>query len=88
MTVYVDNANIMWKGKKRFHMVADSLYELHSFCLIHNINKCWFDNHPRHPHYDITEAQRTLLLPYVKVISSKELLLISKKLKKMFKNRL
>jgi len=83
VSIYVDNAQVMWKGKKRFHMSADSLEELHSFWQKHNINKCWFDNHPKHPHYDITEIQRTHILENGAIaVTSKELLLVSKKIAK------
>lgn len=81
MAVYVDNAGILWKGKKRYHLTADSIKEMHDFCKSNNINKCWFDNHPKHPHYDITFEQRERSIKNgAFLVTSKELLTKSKKL--------
>jgi hypothetical protein len=62
MTVYVDNASVMFKGKPRYHLTADTLDELHAFTLSLAIHRCWFHRHPHHPHYDITEPQRSAAL--------------------------
>lgn len=81
MSVYVDNAGIFWKGKKRYHLTADTFDEMHAFCQSNNINKCWFDNHKKHPHYDITFEQRELAIHNgALLVSSKILLLVAKKL--------
>lgn len=58
MSVYVDDAAIMYRSKPRFHLAADSLLELHAFCKAVGINRCWFHNAKGHPHYDITGPQR------------------------------
>jgi len=58
MSVYVDDAAIMWKGKLRFHMIADSLDELHEFASRVGIRPCWFHRSKSSPHYDITEPQK------------------------------
>ena len=58
MAVYVDNACILFKGKMRHHLTADSLEEMHDFCASVGINRCWFHNAKRHPHYDVTYDQR------------------------------
>lgn len=58
MAVYVDNAGILYKGKRRHHMAADSLEELHTFCQSIDVKRCWFHNSKRHPHYDVTDEQR------------------------------
>lgn len=58
MTVFVDDAAIMYRSKPRFHLVADSLEELHAFCAKVGINRCWFHNVAGHPHYDVTGPQR------------------------------
>lgn len=58
MSVYVDDAAIMYRSKPRFHLAADSVPELHAFCKSVGINRCWFHNAKGHPHYDITEPQR------------------------------
>ena len=36
------------------HLVADSLTELHKFALSIGLRHDWFQDHPRHPHYDLT----------------------------------
>jgi hypothetical protein len=56
--VYVDDAAILYRGKKRYHMTADTLVELHAFAASVDINACWFHRGARHPHYDITDPQR------------------------------
>lgn len=38
MAVYVDDAAIVWKGKPRFHLSADSVDELHGFAQAVGIN--------------------------------------------------
>lgn len=58
MSVYVDDAAIMFRSKPRFHLAADSVKELHDFCAKVGINRCWFHNAKGHPHYDITDVQR------------------------------
>ncbi len=58
MAVYVDNAGIMFMGKPRHHLAADTLEELHAFCEQIGVKRCWFHNAKRHPHYDVTCAQR------------------------------
>lgn len=79
MSVYVDNAGILWKGKKRYHLTADSLDEMHSFCVKIKVNKCWFDANPKHPHYDITLEQRESAISNgAFLVSSKNLLMVSK----------
>jgi hypothetical protein len=54
MTVFVDNANIEWKGQNWCHMVADSLDELHTFARTLGLQRQWFQQNASYPHYDIT----------------------------------
>jgi hypothetical protein len=76
MAVYVDDAAIMYRGKPRFHLIADSLAELHSFCKTVGINKCWFHNAKGHPHYDITgEHRESAIKAGARPIDTGELLL-------------
>ncbi len=44
MTVYTDGV----------HLVADTLDELHKFAQAMGLKREWFQNHRRHPHYDLT----------------------------------
>lgn len=45
------------------HMVTDgSLDELHAFAMQLGLNPRRFQNHPRHPHYDLMPASRALAL--------------------------
>lgn len=61
MTVWVDNAAVLFRGKPRFHLAASSLPELHAFAERAGVRRCWF--HPgQRPHYDITEEQRARAL--------------------------
>ena len=32
--------------------------ELHKFALTLRLKKKWFQNHPKHPHYDVTTAKK------------------------------
>lgn len=43
------------------HMVTDGgLEELHEFAALLGIQRCRFQDHPRHPHYDLLPASRAL----------------------------
>ena len=58
MAVYVDEAAILYKGKPRHHLTADTLSELHAFAQSVGIKRCWYHSSSRYPHYDITDPQR------------------------------
>jgi len=36
------------------HLVGDSLEELHKFARGMGLKREWFQDHPQHPHYDLT----------------------------------
>jgi hypothetical protein len=40
--------------------MADTLADLHSFAEKIGLKFTWFQNHPRHPHYDLTKNKRCL----------------------------
>ena len=40
------------------HLVATSIERLHAFAESIGLKKTWFQNHPRHPHYDIIKSKR------------------------------
>jgi hypothetical protein len=58
MAVCVDRAAVLWRGRRRHHLAADTLAELHAFAARVGIRRCWFHNNARHPHYDVTDEQR------------------------------
>lgn len=76
MTAYVDDAAIMFKSKLRYHLIADTVAELHAFCKQVGINRCWFHNVRGRPHYDITGPQREqAILEGAIAVTSEELAL-------------
>lgn len=56
--VYVDDADVPRYGRGWFHLTADSLDELHAFAACVGLAARAFHRGARHPHYDITAAQR------------------------------
>ena len=60
MTAYVDDAGIVWRGKRRYHLTADSKEELHAFAASIGVRRCWYHRGRVHPHYDLTGEQRRL----------------------------
>lgn len=76
MTAYVDDAAIMYRSKLRYHLIADSVEELHAFCRQVGIHRCWFHNVRERPHYDITGPQRDVaILAGAIAVTSEELAL-------------
>lgn len=65
----------------KIHLIADTLEELHSFAANIGMKAEWFQNHKRHPHYDIwgTMLKKALSSGAV-VISSKDLVQKANKL--------
>ena len=63
MAVYVDELfptekTTNWRYDKACHLTADDIEELHKFTLMLGMRRTWFQDHPRHPHYDLTEGRR------------------------------
>lgn len=54
MAVYVDNAELAWRGRLWCHLVADSVDELHAFAHRLGLKREWFQDRTRYPHYDVT----------------------------------
>ena len=78
MTAYVDDAAIEWKGKERFHLVADSVEELHRFAASVQINRCWFHRGAKYPHYDVTGKQRAAAIAAgAKPVTGRKLVLVA-----------
>lgn len=58
----------------RTHLVADSLEELHAFARLIGLKRCWFQNHRRHPHYDLMRGRKQAAVDAgAQVVSSKEI---------------
>ncbi|WP_321141501.1 DUF4031 domain-containing protein [Burkholderia cenocepacia] len=77
VTAYIDDAGIIWKGKARFHLAADSVAELHMFAKSIDVNRCWFHVGAKRPHYDVTAEQRArAILNGAIAVSSRELVRI------------
>lgn len=60
MPIYVDNSIYPYGRMIMCHMTADTEEELHGMAGIIGIQKKWFQNKPRFPHYDICKAKRAL----------------------------
>ncbi|WP_057941355.1 DUF4031 domain-containing protein [Lysobacter gummosus] len=58
MAVYIDSEAIRWRGREWCHMVADTLEELHDFAARLGLQRHWFQDRGRYPHYDVTSAAR------------------------------
>ena len=57
MTVYLDDAQILWRGKRWCHLYADSLPELLAFGDRVGLKRSWLqhpDGEQGLPHYDVT----------------------------------
>lgn len=58
MAVYVDSEGVRWRGKNWCHLVADSMEELHEFAARLGLQRRWFQDKGRYPHYDVTMTVR------------------------------
>jgi hypothetical protein len=63
MAVYVDELfntekSRKWPYLQACHLTADTLEELHEFAISIGLSRSWFQDHRRHPHYDLTNGRR------------------------------
>lgn len=58
MTIYVDEPRYQYGRMKMCHLTATTLDELHAFAKKLGLKPEWFQDHPRHPHYDICKFNR------------------------------
>jgi hypothetical protein len=66
VTIYVDPL-FTWPGKSGqwCHMATDGdLSELHAMADKIGMQRRWFQNKPRHPHYDLRPSKRVLAVRY------------------------
>lgn len=56
--VYIDDAEVQKHGYAWFHLMADSIQELHEFAAGIGLPARAFHRGARHPHYDVTAGQR------------------------------
>lgn len=78
--VYVDDAEVLKYGNAWFHLMADSIQELHDFAASVGISVRAFHRGARHPHYDVTAGQRRRVLQHGAVaISAREAVRIGQK---------
>jgi len=60
------------------HLIADSLNELHAFAKEIGLKPEWFQDHEKHPHYDIWGGMITKAIKHgAIVVSGKEIVKIS-----------
>jgi hypothetical protein len=66
MSVYVDSANISFRGMTMCHMIADSLDELHAMADRLGLRREWFQAAPpaSFPHYDVSLGKRQLAVAH------------------------
>lgn len=62
MTVYVDDAVTLWRGRRWAHLMADTLDELHAFAERLGMPRRAFQNKTSGAHYDITADMRELAI--------------------------
>lgn len=70
MAVYVDNNDMLWRGKMWCHLTADSLDELHAFAAKLGLKREWYQ-YPKsaYPHYDTVFREKAIRLGAVPVSS-------------------
>jgi hypothetical protein len=58
MSVYVDDAVVLWRGQRWAHLMADTLEELHDFAARLGIPARAFQNKTSGAHYDVPASLR------------------------------
>lgn len=80
--VYVDDAGIMKHGRAWFHLVADSVDELHAFAAALGLPDRAFHRGARHPHYDVPDELRERAIDQGAIsITTRDAVRISRKLR-------
>lgn len=62
--VYVDDAVHSWRGRLWAHLFSPDIEALHDFAARLGMRRDWFQEPPKAswPHYDVTDAKRTLAI--------------------------
>lgn len=58
MSVYVDDAVTLWRGRRWAHLMADTLDELHALAAAIGLPRRAFQDRRSGAHYDVDEALR------------------------------
>jgi len=88
VAVYVDNAQVEWRGRLWCHLVADSIDELHEFAKKLGMRKEWFQHAASYPHYDITVKTRVCALELGALIGNRiQIITCARKLKADLKSQ-
>ena len=58
MSVYVDDAVTLWRGRRWAHLMADTLDELHAMAARLGVPRRAFQDKTSGAHYDLTEELR------------------------------
>lgn len=66
------------------HLMSDSVEELHEFAVLIGMRKQWFQDHPKHPHYDTIskKLKDKAIKAGAKIVSSKDLVRLAKTIHK------
>ena len=74
MTVYVDELQI-WPHARHAcfrqgsaHLTADGPGELHAFAASLGLRRAWYQDHPLHPHYDLSPGKHVQALEHGAVL--------------------
>lgn len=79
--IYVDDAKVVKHGRPWFHLMADSIDELHEFAKRIGVSTHAFHRGAKYPHYDIGAGHRSIALKYgARSISSREAVLIGQRI--------
>lgn len=62
MTVYVDDAVTLWRGRRWAHLMADTLEELHAFAARLGLPRRAFQDRRSGAHYDVDAQLRSIAL--------------------------
>ena len=71
MSVYVDDAVTLWRGKRWAHLMADTLDELHAMAARLGMPRRAFQDKSSGAHYDLTEELREQALQFGAVAISR-----------------